>query len=95
LTAYAIVRVNVTDPEKYAEYAARTPAVVAAFGGRFIARGGPSETLEGPDETRRLVVLEFPDFEQAKACFASDQYAEAKSYRVGAAEMEVVIVEGA
>jgi uncharacterized protein (DUF1330 family) len=68
---------------------------VAAFGGRFIVRGGPSETLEGPEEARRLVVIEFPDFEQAKACFASDQYAEAKSYRVDAAEMEVVIVDGA
>ena len=95
MTAYAIVRVNVTDPEKYAEYTKRTPAAVAAFGGRFIARGGTTETLEGPTETRRVVVVEFPDFEQAKACFASPAYAEAKSYRVGAAEMEVVIVDGA
>jgi uncharacterized protein (DUF1330 family) len=95
LTAYAVVRVNVTDPEKYSEYTKRTPAAVAAFGGRFIARGGTTETLEGPTETRRVVVVEFPDFEQAKACFASDQYAEAKSYRIGAAEMEVVIVDGA
>lgn len=95
MAAYAIVRVEVTDPERYEEYKALTPAAVAAFGGRFIVRGGAAETLEGPDETRRIVVVEFPDLDQARACFESPQYAEARAKRIGAAEMEMLIVDGA
>lgn len=94
MAAYAIVRVEVTDPEKYEEYKALTPAAVAAFGGRFLVRGGEAETLEGPVETRRIVVVEFADLDQARACFASPEYAEAKSKRIGAAEMEMLIVDG-
>jgi uncharacterized protein (DUF1330 family) len=95
MPAYAIVRVEVTDPEKYEEYKALTPAAVAAFGGRFIVRGGEAHTVEGPTETRRIVVVEFPDVDTARACFESPQYAEAKAKRIGAAEMEMLIVDGA
>lgn len=95
MTAYAIVRVEVTDPDRYEEYKALTPAAVSAFGGRFIVRGGEAETLEGPPEPRRIVVVEFPDLDAARACFESPQYAEAKAKRVGAAEMEMLIVDGA
>jgi uncharacterized protein (DUF1330 family) len=94
MTAYCIVRVNVTDPDKYEDYKRLTPAAVAAFGGKFIVRGGAAETVEGPEETRRIVLVEFPDMEQAKACFDSPQYAEAKEKRIGAAEMEMIVVDG-
>src|SRR5688572_19951689 len=59
MPAYIIVLADVTDPEQYAQYTKVTPSVVAHFGGRFVARGGRTETLEGPPETRRVVLIEF------------------------------------
>jgi uncharacterized protein (DUF1330 family) len=94
MAAYCIVRVDVTDPDKYEDYKKLTPAAIAAFGGKFIVRGGEAETFEGPEEKRRIVLVEFPDVEQARACFESPQYAEAKAAREGAAEMEMIVVDG-
>lgn len=95
MTAYLIARVEVTDPAKYENYKALSPDALAAFGGRFLVRGGAHETLEGPEETRRLVVVEFPSLEQAKACYDSAQYQAAKAERDGAADMHMVVVDGA
>ena len=94
MTAYLIVRVNVTDPVQYEEYKKLTPGAIGAYGGKFIVRGGVAETLEGDEEDRRIVVVEFPDVESAKTCMASPEYAEAKAKRIGAAEMQVVVVDG-
>lgn len=95
MVAFAIVRVDVTDPEQYDKYKLLTPAAAAAFGGKFIVRGGPSETLEGEEETRRVVVLEFPDMDSARRFYDSPLYREARAVRAGAADMQLVIVEGA
>ena len=89
MSAYVIARVQVTDPEQYAEYTQRTPAVIASFGGRFLARGGQTVTLEGPEAEGRIVVLEFDTLEQAVACFRSPAYNEARQYRLGAAETRI------
>ncbi len=94
LAAYMIVTVDVTDPEQYRQYTDRSPAALAKFGGRFLARGGRTVTLEGDPETRRVVVVEFPSLEQAEACYASPEYQEAKSHREGAATAQFVVVEG-
>jgi uncharacterized protein (DUF1330 family) len=94
MTAYAIVRVTVTDPERYAGYMALSPRAVEANGGRFIVRGGDSEVLEGEAEDRRLVVVEFPSMEAARTFYDSPEYREARAAREGAAEMQMVIVEG-
>ncbi|MEQ8604405.1 MAG: DUF1330 domain-containing protein [Marivibrio sp.] len=94
MPAYLIARVEVTDPAKYENYKALSPAALAAFEGRFLVRGGAHETLEGPAETGRLVVVEFPDIARAKACYDSAQYQAAKAEREGAAEMQMVVVEG-
>jgi uncharacterized protein (DUF1330 family) len=94
MSAYLIARVAVHDPEQYKEYTALSPDALAAFGGKFIVRGGQSVTLEGPEETQRLVVVEFPSLEKAKACYASAQYQTAKAKREGAATMQMVVVEG-
>lgn len=93
MTAYWIAHVTVTDPEAYAGYQALAPAAFAAHGARFLARGGTSEVLEGP-ELSRHVVIEFPSLEAARACYASDAYQAAKSCRDAAAIAHVVIVEG-
>ena len=94
MAAYIIARVDVTDPEKYKNYMALTPAAIEKAGGRFIVRGGQVTTLEGPEETRRLVVLEFDSIEAAKAFYHSPDYERAKLERVGAADAQFLAVEG-
>jgi len=94
MPAYIVVRVDVTDPEKFKKYQALTPNAIAANGGRFIARGGKMVTLEGDEETRRIVLLEFEDVEAAEAFWHSPEYAEAKAARENAADFQAFIVEG-
>ena len=93
MTAYWFAHVTVTDPVAYADYQTLAPAAFAAHGAKFLARGGASEVLEGPDITRQ-VVIEFPTLAAAKACYASDAYQPAKQCRASAATAHVVIVEG-
>ena len=94
MAAYVIVRVEVTDPAQYRKYTDKTPATIARFGGRFLVRGGESATLEGPQETRRIVILEFPSLERAKAWYASDDYQTVKTLRADAAQGELLVVNG-
>ncbi len=94
MTAYIIARIDVTDPEQYKAYTAVTPEVVAKGGGRFVARGGEVTTLEGPEESRRVVVVEFDSVEHAKAFYESDEYQAAKRLRDGAATGEFIVVDG-
>lgn len=95
MSAYIIARINVTNPEQYEEYKKLSPGAIQAFGGEFIVRGGETETLEGPEETHRVVVVRFESMEQARQCYHSERYQEAKSKRVGAADAQFVIVDGA
>ncbi len=95
MAAYMIARIRVTDPTQYEEYKKLSPGAVAAFGGEFIVRGGESETFEGPEETRRLVVVRFESMEKARAFYHSEQYRAAKAKREGAAEAQFVLVDGA
>jgi uncharacterized protein (DUF1330 family) len=94
MAAYIIARVTVTDPEKYEGYKALSPAAIAAHGGRFVVRGGPVQTLEGEPESRRIVVLEFPTIEAAETFYHSAEYAAARDKRRGAAEFQMILVEG-
>lgn len=95
MAAYIVARVAVTDAAKIKEYQALTPAAIEKHGGKFIARGGDVVTLEGDEETRRVVVIEFPDMAAAKTFWASPEYAKAKAARVGAADFQAFIVDGA
>ncbi|HEY1781749.1 MAG TPA: DUF1330 domain-containing protein [Roseiarcus sp.] len=90
---YVIARVDVTDPEAYARYAAAAGRAIAEHGGKPLARGGRSEALEGKARARN-VVLEFESYDAARAYYHSEQYQAAKALREGAAEMEMVLVEG-
>ncbi|MEE4740082.1 DUF1330 domain-containing protein [Pseudomonas alliivorans] len=94
MKAYWIAQVDVTDPQQYSEYTQRAPAAFALFGGKFMARGGRSEALEGRATPQRTVVIEFESYEQAIACYRSPEYQEAMSHRKGASKAEIVIVEG-
>ncbi len=95
MTAYVIVDIEVTDPEGYKEYVKAAPATVAHFGGRYLARGGANETLEGEWQAKRLVILEFPSTDQAKAWLNSAEYAPARALRHKYARTNMVLVEGA
>ena len=68
---------------------------MAAFGGEFIARGGETETFEGDEETRRVVIVRFDSMDKARQFYHSEQYQHAKSKREGAAEAQFVLVDGA
>lgn len=94
MPAYLLIRVTVTDWERYRQYMALTPAALAKYQGRFIARGGRSVTLEGPEEARRLAICEFPTLELAEAFFASPDYQAARALRDGACEAEFVALDG-
>jgi len=94
MKAYWIAHVDVTDPQQYQQYTQRAPAAFTAYGGRFLARGGRSEALEGRPTPQRSVVIEFDSYEQALACYRSEAYQQACQYRQGVAKAEVIIVEG-
>lgn len=93
MTAYWIAHVTVTDPEAYKAYQTLAPAALARFGGHFLARGGESMVMEGP-ELSRHVVIAFPSLQAAKDCYASPEYTAARAARAGAATVHLTIVEG-
>ncbi len=66
MAAYIVARVDVRDWDAYREYMRDTPRVIQKFGGRFITRGGEMLTLEGPQETLRLVLMEFPSWSRQR-----------------------------
>ncbi len=95
MKAYIIVDVNITDPVRYDEYKKLTPGSLIPYGGKFIVRGGRKETLEGSWEPGRIVILEFPSMEKAKAWWGSEGYAPAKALRQSASTTGMILVEGA
>ena len=94
MLAYIIVEIEVLDKERYETYKRMVPPSLAAYGGRFIVRGGAAETLEGTWSPQRLVILEFPSVARAKAWWGSSEYAEAKALRQATARAQMIVVEG-
>jgi uncharacterized protein (DUF1330 family) len=91
--AYWIGRVDVQDETRYRAYIAANAEPFARYGGRFLVRGGPFETVEG-DARSRNVVIEFPDIEAARACYRSPEYQAAKALRDRISIGDLVIIEG-
>ena len=94
MAAYVIAHIDVKDPVKYEDYKKMSPVSIGKFGGRFIARGGAVEVLEGAWEPKRLVLLEFPSAEAAREWYASEDYAPAKALRQATSTGDLVMVEG-
>lgn len=90
---YWIARVDVNDVDAYKRYVEANAEAFAKFGAQFIVRGGRSETVEGASRSRN-VVIEFPDFATAEACYRSPEYQYAKSLRQMAADSDLIIIEG-
>lgn len=90
---YIIGSVAVHDPEAYKAYAAKATEAIAKYGGKFLARGGKYEIVEGEGRARN-VVIEFESFEAAKAYFFSPEYTEARRLRWPVSLGNFVVVEG-
>jgi uncharacterized protein (DUF1330 family) len=94
MPAYVAVQVVINDPVTYERYKKLTPGSIAPFGGRFLARGGMTEALEGTWKPQRFVLLEFPSVEKARAWWNSPEYAEAKKLRQASSSTEMLLIEG-
>ncbi len=94
MPAYVVVNVTVRDPVRYEEYKQLASPPVSADGGRSAARGAPVDVREGGWSPSRLVILEFPDLERARAWWSSPEYAPAKALRQSCADTQLVITEG-
>jgi uncharacterized protein (DUF1330 family) len=94
LAAYVIVDIDIHDSETYGEYRRLAPASVAAYGGRYLARGGRTDVLEGNWSPHRLVILEFPDMDRAKEWLDCSDYAPVKALRHKSAHSNMVVIEG-
>jgi uncharacterized protein (DUF1330 family) len=94
MAAYVVVDVEVRDSVRYEEYRKTVAPTLAAYGGRFLVRGGKVDLLEGSWLPKRLVIVEFPDVATAKAWWASAEYANPKAIRQSASHTEMIVVEG-
>ncbi len=94
MPAYVIAEVEITDPTVYEPYRPLAAASIARFGGRFVARGGAAELLEGEGAPQRVVVIEFPDIATARRWYHSDEYQSAVKIRQAASRGRLILVEG-
>lgn len=95
MPAYVIATVtDAWDQQALLEYRERNTLAVANHGGRFIARGGRVEVLEGDAEPRRVVIIEFPDLDSARGWYGSEEYAPLRELRRSASTTEICVVEG-
>ena len=94
MAAYLVVQVTIDDPVRYEDYKRMVTPTLAKYGGRFLVRGGRTETLEGDWKPERFVLLEFPSMERAKAWWACEEYAPAKAIRQATSTTQMIVAEG-
>ena len=96
MPAYVISHQRVPDPDadELARYREASGPIVTRYGGRFIARGGPIDVLEGDANADRIAVIEFPDLAAARAWFDSPEYQEIAALRRSAADADFLLVDG-
>ena len=94
MSAYLIYDVEIHDPEPYGEFMKQVKPLVESMGGKYLARGGALEVLEGDWNPTRIVLFEFPDMESARRLFTSEEYAPLKELRRSCSTGHVVVVEG-
>jgi uncharacterized protein (DUF1330 family) len=90
---YWVGRVDVIKPEGYQAYGVALAEVLRKYGAKFLVRGGTFEAVEGKARGRNIV-LEFKDYTTALACYRSPEYAKAKALRAGAADFDIIVIEG-
>jgi uncharacterized protein (DUF1330 family) len=92
--AYVVTEIEVLDAKRYEAYKQMVAPSIAAYGGRFLVRGGATETLEGDWAPKRFVIVEFSSAARAKAWWGSTEYAEAKALRQATARTQMILAEG-
>ncbi len=92
--AYVIADVDITDAQRYADYAAQVPATVEAYGGRFLVRGGATKTIEGNWRPKRLVIIEFPSTDAAQRWYDSTEYRAILGIRHEASTAQMILADG-
>ena len=92
--AYMVADARSSDPERMAEYRRLAQLAVEKFGGRYLVRGSPYETLEGSWQPQRLVVLEFPSMDAARMFYDSPEYVAARTARAGVSDFDMLLAEG-
>ena len=95
MAAYVIGQIHVSHPDQFAEYQKQVPATLAKYNGKYLVRGGAFEHLEGSWPVSRLVILEFDSMESARAWYNSTDYKKAMKSRIGAATVNLTLVQGA
>ncbi|MBC8021946.1 MAG: DUF1330 domain-containing protein [Burkholderiales bacterium] len=95
MPAYVIAEIEITNPDGYREYTTMVPATIQQYGGRFIARGGKSQVLEGDWPERRRVIIEFPSVEAARKWWDSPEYAKPKALRRANSNGRLLLIESA
>ena len=91
---YLVAQIDVHDTETYPKYTAQTPGIAASHGGQFIVRGGKFQAFEGEAPKGRIVVIEFPSYDQAEKFYNSDEYQAIIGIRHSATTSSVFLVEG-
>lgn len=94
MVAYVIIQVKVPDPELLKPYQQKAPGIIKKFNGKVLARGGETATLEGGAKPDRVVIIEFPTFQDANNFYFSEDYTEAKSLRENKADFEIIVTDG-
>jgi uncharacterized protein (DUF1330 family) len=94
MAAYFVVEINVTDPEVYAEYSKLVPSTIERYGGRFLVRGGATQTIEGDWQPQRFVIVEFENEEQFKRWYSSPEYTEARNIRFKSSTAQAILAQG-
>ena len=94
MSAYIVVDGDVTDPVRYEAYKKLAQTAIAKHGGRYLVRGGETRVLEGDWQPNRIVVLEFPSANAIRRFYTSPEYKAARAQREGAAQMNMIAVEG-
>ena len=94
MPAYVAIDIDIHDPQTYERYKLLAPPAIAAYGGRYLARGGETRVLEGDWRPLRFVLLEFPSMEQAELWWGSAEYADAKALRHQSATTQMLLVSG-
>jgi uncharacterized protein (DUF1330 family) len=94
VAAYVIAMVRVDDPETYKEYTSRTPPTVKKYGGKFLARAGEIDTVEGEPFNDRLVILEFPSKQAVHDWLADPEYQAAAKYRKASSQARLLVIDG-
>ena len=94
MAVYVIADIEILDSASFEEYRRQVPATITAHGGRYLARGGATEVLEGAWSPKRCIILEFPDMDRFRAWWSSPDYMALRAIRERTTKSNVIITQG-